>query len=288
MKPAELDYAAPASLEEALGLLAGDPSAKILAGGQSLVPLLNLRLAAPSLLVDLRRIPGLDEIRRLDGELVIGAMARQRQAERDEAVVSTSPLLVAALRHIAHPQIRSQGTIGGSVAHADPAAELPAVVTALDGRIRARGPAGERVIEAESFFTGFLSTALADNEIVTAVELRVPPPRTRAGCVEIAQRAGDYALCGAVAQVTLDSSERVASVRVALFGVADRPVRARAVESALAGESARLEAVADASRHASNGFSPIDDARVPADYRLHLAQVVTRRALQEAVEQAAR
>jgi aerobic carbon-monoxide dehydrogenase medium subunit len=287
MKPPDFDYASPESLDEALGLLAADPSAKVLAGGQSLVPLLNLRLAAPSVLVDLRRIPGLDEIQRTNGDLVIGAMVRQRRAERNADVRSSAPLLTAALRHVAHPQIRSQATVGGSIAHADPAAELPAVVLALDGRIRARGPGGERVIDAQSFFTGFLSTALADEEIVTAVELPAADARTGAACVEIAQRAGDYALCGAVAQVTLDG-DRVSTARVALFGVTDRPVRASAVEGALAGEPGTPGAVEAAAAHASDDLSPTDDPAVPADYRLHLARVVTRRALDQALEDAAR
>ena len=286
MKPPEFDYAAPTSLDEALDLLTGDAFAKVLAGGQSLVPLLNLRLAAPSLLVDLRRIPGLDGIERRNGQVAIGAMTRQRRAEHDDAIRSATPLLGVALRHIAHPQIRSQGTIGGSVAHADPAAELPAVLTALDGRIRARGPAGDRTIEAERFFTGFLSTELGDDEIVTAVELPVAVARTGVGCVEVAQRAGDYALAGAVAQVTLEPEGEVADARVALFGIADRPVRARAVEAALVGEPARSETAAAAGRHAADGLAPRDDPRVPADYRRHLACVVTQRALDQAMEDA--
>jgi len=286
MKPPEFGYVAPESLPEALAVLAGDPFAKVLAGGQSLVPLLNLRLAFPSVLVDLRRVAGLDEIRRDGDQLVLGAMVRQRAAERNPAVASAAPLVSAALGHVAHPQIRSQGTIGGSVAHADPAAELPAVLTAMDGRVRVRGPGGERVVGADRLYTGFLETALAEDEIVTAVELRAVPPRTGAACVEIAQRAGDYALCGAVAQVTLEAGGRVAEARVALFGIADRPRRARAVEAALAGELAEPETFAAAAAHASHGLDPTDDPRAPAEYRLHLARVVTRRALQQAVEEA--
>jgi carbon-monoxide dehydrogenase medium subunit len=286
VKPPEFEYEAPDTLEEAIGMLATDPGAKVLAGGQSLVPLLSLRLAAPSLLVDLRRVPGLAAVERTNGDVTIGAMVRQRSAERDGHIRAAVPLMAAAIRHIAHPQVRSQGTIGGSIAHADPAAELPAVLVALDGRVRLRGPRGERIVAAGDFFTGFLSTALAEDEIVTAIELDAAPPRTGAACVEVAQRAGDYALCGAVAQVTLDG-DRVADTRVALFGLGDRPLRARAVEAALAGEPATHAAAAAAASEAAAEADPIDDPQVPAEYRLHLAQVVTRRALEQAMEDAA-
>jgi carbon-monoxide dehydrogenase medium subunit len=286
VKPSDFEYEAPDTLDEAIGLLAGEPGAKVLAGGQSLVPLLSLRLAAPTLLVDLRRVPGLAAVERVNGEVTVGAMVRQRSAERDDGIRDAVPLMAAALRHIAHPQVRSQGTIGGSIAHADPAAELPAVLVALDGRVRVRGSRGERVIVADDFFTGFLSTALAEDEIVTALELDAAPAHTGAACVEVAQRAGDYALCGALAQVTLDG-DRVAAARVALFGIGDRPLRARAVEAALTGEPATPEAVASAAAEAGAEADPIDDPQVPAEYRLHLAQVVTRRALGQAIEEAA-
>ncbi len=287
MKPPEFDYAAPDSLDEAIGLLAGDPDAKVLAGGQSLVPLLSLRLAAPSLLVDLRRVPGLDSVARENGAIRIGAMVRQRRAEHDEGIRAAAPLLARALRHIAHPQVRSQGTVGGSIAHADPAAELPAVLLALDGRVRAHGPGGERVLAASDFFTGFLSTALADDEVLTAIELDAAAPHTGAACVEVAQRSGDYALCGAVAQVTLDG-DRVAAARLALLGIGDRPVRAHALEAELAGGPATSEAVAAAARLAGDEARPPDDPQVPPEYRLHLARVVARRALEQAMEEAGR
>jgi carbon-monoxide dehydrogenase medium subunit len=283
VKPPPFDYAAPASLEEALGLLAGSDAAKVLAGGQSLIPLLNLRLAAPELLVDLRRVPGLDGIERAGAELIVGATVRQRRAERDPTVREAAPLLAEALRHVGHPQIRSRGTIGGSIAHADPAAELPAVLVALDGRVIARGPRGERDIAAADFFLGFLTTALLEDEILLAIALPAAPPRTGAACVEVAQRAGDYAACGAVAQLALDGDGAVAGARVGLIGMTDRPVRARAVEDALeAGEG-----IAPAARHAAEGVDPVDDRRVPAAYRTHLARVVTRRALERARSRAA-
>jgi carbon-monoxide dehydrogenase medium subunit len=159
------------------------------------------------------------------------------------------------------------------------------VLVALDGRVRARGPSGERVIGAKDFFTGFLSTSLAEDEIVTAIEFEAAKPHTGAACVEVAQRAGDYALCGAVAQLTLDGGN-VAEARVALLGIGDRPVRAHTLEAALAGEPATQAAIAAAATHAAAEANPVDDPQVPAEYRLHLAQVVARRALEQALEKA--
>lgn len=288
MKPPEFSYQAPTSLDDALALLQADSDAKVLAGGQSLIPLLGLRLASPSLLVDLRRVPGLDGVTRRDGVVTIGAMVRQRRAEQDEAIRACAPLLATAARHIAHPQIRSRGTIGGSIAHADPAGELPAVLVALEGRVRTQSPGGERVHGAERFFTGFLSTALAPDEIVTAVELDVAAPRTGAACVEVAQRSGDYALCGAVVQVTLAPDDRIEHARVALLGLTDRPVRARRVEAALVGEPGTAAVAAAAARQAGDAGTPIDDPQAPADYRLHVAEVVTRRASEQALDEARR
>jgi carbon-monoxide dehydrogenase medium subunit len=288
LKPPEFDYRAPTSLDDAVALLHDDPDAKLLAGGQSLIPLLGLRLASPSQLVDLRRIPGLNTVERNDGVLMIGAMVRQRRAEQDGQIRACAPLIATAARHVAHPQIRSRGTIGGSIAHADPAAELPAALVALDGRVHTVSPAGQRVHSAEAFFTGFLSTALAGDEILTALELDVVRPRTGTACVEVAQRAGDYALCGAVAQVTLAENGTVEDARVALFGLADRPVRAHAAEAALTGEPATAASAGSAARHAQEAATPIDDPQAPAEYRLHLAEVVTRRALEQALEEAAR
>lgn len=285
MKPSEFEYAAPETLHEALRLLASDPGSKVLAGGQSLVPLLSLRLSAPSLLVDLRLVPGLDAVERHDGRIAIGAMVRQRDAEHNAEVREHAPLLAEALGNVAHPQIRSQGTVGGSVAHADPAAELPAVMVALDGAVHARGPSGDRIIPAAEFFTGFLTTALAEDEILTALELEAAPARTGTACVEVAQRAGDYALCGAVAQTMLDG-DRVAAARIALFGIGDRPLRATAVEQAIVGQTTTPASAAAAAAHAGHGADPIDDPEVPAGYRIHLAQVVARRALEQAMENA--
>jgi carbon-monoxide dehydrogenase medium subunit len=286
VKPPAFDYAAPESLEEAIELLAADAEAKVLAGGQSLLPLLNFRLTQPSALVDLRRVPGLDGIEARDGKVALGAMVRQRRAETDELVAERCPLLREALRHVAHPQIRSQGTVGGSVAHADPAAELPALLLALDGRVRVAGRNGERSIDADDFFLGVFTTALTGDEIIVEVELPARPPRTGYACVEVARRAGDYALCGGVCQVTLEDGT-VDEARLALFGVGERPVRARAAEEALSGSSGDAASIAEAAALASDGLNPHDDIQASADYRLHLAEVVAARAFTTAMERAA-
>ncbi len=287
MKPPEFDYAAPESLAETTELLRTNPDAKLLAGGQSLIPLLNFRLAAPSLLVDLRRLPGLDGIDRDDGSVRIGAMVRQRRAEESAALAEACPLVQEALRHVAHPQIRSRGTIGGSIAHADPAAELPAVLVALDGRVRAVGPEGARTIEARDLYTTFFTTSLEPDEVLTEIELPAAPPRTGVACVEVARRAGDYALCGVVAQVTLEEDGSVADPRVALIGVAQRPVRAHATEDLLRGERPDAERIAAAAHAAGDGLNPADDVQASAAYRRHLARVLARRAIEQALERAA-
>jgi aerobic carbon-monoxide dehydrogenase medium subunit len=285
MKPPELDYVTPISLDEVVDTLRREPDAKILAGGQSMLPLLNFRLAAPSLLVDLARVPGLDAIELDGGTARIGAMVRQRRAEEHAELAEAIPLFHEALRHVAHPQIRSRGTIGGSVAHADPAAELPAVLLALDGRIQARGPAGARTVAAGDLFAGFLTTTLSPDEVLTTVELPAAPARTGAACVELSRRAGDYALCGVVAQVTLDDG-LAADVRVALFGVGQQPVRARATEEIVCGEHPDADRVAAAADYAAEGLDPADDVHATASYRRHLARVLTRRALTVALERA--
>jgi carbon-monoxide dehydrogenase medium subunit len=278
VKPPRFDYTAPETLEEAIDLVAGDPEAKVLAGGQSLLPLLNFRLAQPSKLVDLRRVPGLDGRDARNGSLVLGAMVRQRRAETDPLVAERLPLLREVLRHVGHPQIRSQGTVGGSVAHADPAAELPALLLALDGRVRVAGPHGERVIAAEDFFLGVFTTALGADELLVEVELPAPPPRSGHACVEVARRAGDYAVCGGVCQVTRAEDGTVGEARLALFGVGERPVRARAAEEALAGSPGDAGAIAEAAALAGDGLAPHDDIHASDDYRLQLARVVARRA----------
>ena len=288
MKPAPFDYFDPKTVVEAASLLSQlDGEAKVLAGGQSLMPLLNMRLARPSALVDIRRIEGLDYVRGEDGALAIGAMTRQRTVERSDLVRKRLPLLQAATKLIAHPQIRNRGTVGGSLAHADPAAEYPAVALALGAELRAAGPNGERRMAAEEFFVTYLTTALAADEVLT--EVRFPLPRPGAGwsIVEVSRRWGDFALAGAVATLSLDGGGRVEEARVALFGVGSTPLRASGAEEALAGERPDEKAIEAAARRAGEELEePLSDVHATSEYRRDLARVLTGRALSEAAGRA--
>jgi carbon-monoxide dehydrogenase medium subunit len=247
------------------------------------VPLLALRLAAPDLLIDLRRIEGLDMIASSNGRVVVGAMATQHAAEVSRLLAERCPLVPDALHHVAHPQIRSRGTVGGSVAHADPAAELPAVVTALGATIRVTGPSGERVIAAADLYTTTLTSTIADDEILTAVEFPAAPAGSGTACVEIARRSGDYAMCGGVAQVTVEDGS-FADVRLVLFGLATTPARLSGLEDRLRGGDATAEAIGAVAPAAAEGIELTHDDRVSDDYRRQLASVVTRRALAKALE----
>jgi len=237
MKPPPFEYFTPASVEDALALLGEHrEQAKVLAGGQSLVPLLNFRLARPRYLVDLNGIPHLDYIREEDGWLAIGAMTRQRAVERSALVRDRCPLLAEAMPQIGHVQIRNRGTIGGSLAHADPAAELPAIVAALGGRLVVRGPDGERVMAPERFFVGYLTTALEPFELLVGVRLPVRRSRTGHAFVEVSRRHGDFALVGVAAALTLDAAGACADAALALTGVGPTPVVAAAATRVLVGQ----------------------------------------------------
>ncbi len=288
MKPAPFDYYAPGALDEALALLdrLGE-GAKLLAGGQSLVPLLNMRLARPQALVDLNRVPGLGEIRRDGDELVLGAMVRHLQLERDPLVRAHVPLLAEAAAHVAHVQIRTRGTLGGSLANAAPAAELPAVVTALEATLVVRSAAGgTRTLRPAEFFAGPLQTALAANEMLVEVRMPIPAPGTGWAFAEFARRRGDFALAGAAALARLDSRGKVASARLALCGVGDVPLRLPEVERSLVGAApAALEAVERAVRAAVPGR---DDQHLSAESRREIAGAIAGRALARAIERAAR
>jgi carbon-monoxide dehydrogenase medium subunit len=290
MKPAAFDYHRPDSLDEALALFSElGADAKPLAGGQSLVPAMNFRLARPGVLVDLNRIESLAGIEETaDGGLRIGAMTRQRAVERSPAVARRAPLLADAMPWIAHPQIRNRGTIGGSLAHADPSAELPAVMLALDARIVVRSRAGARTIAASEFFTGILSTALEPTELLTAVEL--PPPREQAGAafVEVARRHGDYALVGVGAVIVLDRGGACSEARVALLSIGDTPVLARAAMAVLAGQRPGATAIEEAARAAAErDVDPPADIHASSAYRRHLTRVLVGRALRSALARAA-
>lgn len=287
MKPPAFEYHVPTTLDEALARLAGSAGAKPLAGGQSLIPAMNFRLASPAALVDLNRLEELRGIREApDGGLVIGAMTRHREVETSPLVAARAPLLALAMPSIAHPQIRSRGTIGGSLAHADPAAELPAVTVALDSRVVLQSTRGERRMGAAEFFTGLFATALEPGELLTAVEIPPPPSLTGAAFLEMARRHGDYALAGVAVTVSLDPAGRVDRVRIVLFSVGDGPVRAGQAEAALSGTAGDAAAIAAAAARVQDDIDPPSDIHATSAYRRQLATVLTRRALDAAMARA--
>lgn len=264
--------------------------AKVLAGGQSLVPSMNFRLAAPSILVDLNRIDDLAGIEAADnGDLRIGAMTRQRSLERSPLVAERAPLISEAMPHIAHSQIRNRGTFGGSLAHADPAAELPALAVALDARIKAQkweGEVVERWIAASEFFLGVFTTALDFDEMLAQVEIPALPANTGTAFEEFARRHGDYALAGACAVVTLADDGTVASSRLALFSVGDAPVLIGSASQALQGNPPTPEAIEAAAEAIMDDIDPQGDIHATAAYRRHLAKVLARRVLDRATKRA--
>jgi carbon-monoxide dehydrogenase medium subunit len=285
MKPAPFEYVAPRSLDEAVDALArGGSEAKVLAGGQSLIPLLNFRLARPTLLVDLNRVPGLAYIEARNGGVAIGSMTRQLSVERDLGLATHQPLLTEAIGWVGHRAIRARGTIGGSMAHADPAAELPAVAVCLGARFGAASVRGRRTIAAEAFFQGYLTTALEPDEILTETWLPAVQPGTGQAWLEFARRHGDFALAGVGVSLTLERDE-VADARIVLTGVGGKPVRAREAEILLVGGSVpeRAAAASDAARSC---IDPDADLHASKEYRTQLAGVLTDRAIRVAHERA--
>jgi carbon-monoxide dehydrogenase medium subunit len=291
MKPAPFKYYAPTTVEEVLARLAEyGYDAKPLAGGQSLIPTMNFRLAQPSVLVDLNNIPELFYIHPDEnGGLRIGAMTRESQVEHSPLVAERAPLLHETMPHIAHPQIRNRGTIGGTLAHADPAAELPAVSVALNGRFRLRSQAGERWVAADEFFIGFFTTALEPDELLVEVALPPMPPRSGWSFLEVARRHGDYALVGVGAVVTLDDKGQCHQARLVFLSVGDGPVEAHQAAEMLTGQIPSPEAIRAAAETAAKAdVDPGSDIHASAEYRRHLVQVLARRALEQALERAKR
>ena len=287
MKPPRFEYAAPEKLDEAVALLSqhGD-RAKILAGGQSLVPLLNFRLARPEMLVDVNRVTELAYVRPVQSSVAIGALTRQHTLERAEVIRTKLPIVAEACRLIGHLPIRHRGTVGGSLAHADPASELPAVMVALEAEMTVTRRGGRRTIPAEQFFTGMLTTALAPDELLT--EVRVPglPPRTGGAFIEIARRAGDFALVGIAALVTLDDAGRVSRARLALCGAGPTPIRAREAERVLVGERPDGRALDEAVDRLTAATDPPSDIHASAAFRKKLARHVGQQALELAARRA--
>ena len=288
MKPAIFDYLAPTSLGDALALLANlGEAAKPLAGGQSLVPLMNFRLVRPQHLVDLNGLTELSGIRQDNGHLVIGAMTRQREVERSALVGERCPLLAEAMPLIGHVQIRNRGTVGGSLVHADPAAELPAVVAALGGTLVARSATGQRVLTPETFFVSYLTCALTPAELLVEIRLPVTPPRTGTAFMEVSRRHGDFALVGVAATLTLDEAGVCTAATLALTGVGPTPVVAGEAVRTLVGATPSPKALEDVGAKVAASITPDGDLHASSEYRKHLAGVLTRRTLARAAERAA-
>ena len=280
MKLPPIDYARPASIAEAVALLAahgGD--AKPLAGGQSLVPMLAFRLAAPSLLVDLGKLEELRQIRISDQGVALGAMVRWCDVLDNARLRKAHPLLVAAISHVAHYQIRNRGTVGGSIAHADPAAEMPGIAVTCDAEIAVVGKAGIRTIAAADFFLGTLTTALGPDEIVTEIRLPLWPASRRFGFVEFARRHGDFALAGVAAFHDSDGTGRARNAHIGVIGVADRPLRLSAAENAVNGNAIEQATIAAAVAAARAEVDPSDDIHASGAYRRHLIGILLERAL---------
>jgi CO/xanthine dehydrogenase FAD-binding subunit len=288
MKPAPFDYHVPDSLEQALDLLHeyGD-QAKLLAGGQSLVPAMNFRVVQPSVLIDLNRVGELNHIRQENRALHIGAMTRERQLEFDPLIPKWFPLLAEAMPHVAHPQIRNRGTLGGSLANADPAAELPVIMLALGARLKARNTSGERWIDAQNFFSGMFNTDLAPDEILVEIELPAMQPYTGWSFMEVAPRAGDYALMGVAALVTLDEQDKCKGAKLVYLNAGDGPVDAKDAANVLKDQipgDKVIEAAADSA--SQKEISPFGNIHASSDFQRHLARVLTRKALRQAVQRA--
>lgn len=276
MKPAPFAYKKARSLDEAVALLGEHKDARLLAGGQSLIATLNMRLSAPSMLIDINGIGGLDGIAEKDGAVEIGALVRHVQAERSDTIAKLVPLIARAMPHIGHAAIRNRGTLGGSIAFADPAAELPACLMALDGEVEATGPRGKRTIKAQDFFKGLFETALGPQELLTAIHIPAATKDTRVGFAELARRHGDYAIVGLAASARGDG-KGLTNVRLSFFGVGDTPSRARKAETAL--ESGNVDAAV-----AALDLEPHDDVIATAATKKHLAAVLLRRVAKQLME----
>jgi carbon-monoxide dehydrogenase medium subunit len=270
LKPAPFAYAKARSVAHAIELLGAD-DARLLAGGQSLIATLNMRLSHPALLIDLNGVGGLDGIVSSNGHLEIGALVRHAQAERSAELARRAPLIALAMPHIGHPAIRNRGTIGGSVAFADPAAELPACVLALDGELAIAGPQGSRAVKADDFFKGLFETALTARDVLTAIRIPAAGAETRVGFAEFARRHGDYAMVGLAASARADGKQ-LRDLRLAYFGVGSTPLRARHAEQALA--AGDVEA---AVRALAQDLNPPDDVQASGTVKTHLAGVLLRR-----------
>lgn len=285
MKMPPFEYACPTTVSEAVSLLAADDDAKALAGGQSLVPMLDFRLARPSLLVDLRKLGELRRIKVSDDGVTLGTMTRWRDIEDDGRLATAHPLLVAAIAHVAHCQIRNRGTVGGSIAHADPAAEMPGIAVACDAEIAVVGKVGARIIKAADFFVGPLMTALAADEIIVEVRLQAWPSKRRWGFQEFSRRRDDFAMAAAAVFYDEDTAGKARNAHVGVVGVADRPLRLPSVEAVLNGATIDEATIVKAEAATSAAVDPEDDIHASGAYRRSLVGTMVERALKSAATQ---
>jgi aerobic carbon-monoxide dehydrogenase medium subunit len=287
MIPRSFDYSAPNTLEEAVSLLKSlGPDAKVLSGGQSLIPMMKLRLASPPHIVDINRIPGLDYITEIDGSLRIGALVRESDLENSSLVKSRLPILVDTTSVIADPLVRNQATVCGNLAHGDPANDHPATMLALGASMVAVGPGGEREIPVESFFPGLFTTALQPDEILKEIRIPIPPPSSGGAYLKLERKVGDYATAGVAAQISLDSSGACARAGIGLTNVGFTPIKARNAEAFLVGKALDESTIRQASEIAAGESQPVDDIRGSAAYKKDLVRVLAARAINLALTRA--
>lgn len=286
MIPGQFQYLRPGSLEEAVKLLSTLPEAKILAGGHSLIPLMKLRLVSPQYLIDIGRIPGLSYVREEGGRLCIGALTTHAEVEASGLIRTRLPLLAEAAGCIGDPQVRNRGTIGGSLSHADPAADLPAVMQALDAEMLLQGPSGRRAVAAGEFFLGVLATALEPQEMLVEIGIPTLPAHTGTAYLKVPHKASYFAVVGVAAALTLAADGTCQAARIGVTGLAERAFRAVAAEAALTGRPVDDAAVQAAAERVAEGVEPLSDIYASAEYRMHLARVYTARAVRLALERA--
>ena len=286
MIPPEFDYHAPASLDEALALLGSLADPKVMSGGQSLLPMLKLRLASPANIVDIGRIPGLDKVSEEGGFLRIGALVTETQLERAPEVAAGYPILLDTARVIADPLVRNRATVCGNVAHGDPANDHPATMLALRADVVATGPDGERTIAIDDFFHGLFMTALAPDEILTELRIPTPPAGSGGAYVKLERKVGDYAVAGAAVQIALADDGSVAGAGIGLTNLGFAPIRASGAEEALTGRMADGDAIAASAAAAAAAADPVADRRGSVEYKKNMARVLTARAIRQALERA--
>jgi len=287
MIPRSFEYFSPRTLDEAIALLQKlGPEAKLLSGGQSLIPMMKLRLVSPEYIVDINRIPGLDYISESDGHLKIGALAREHQLESSETVQTKFPIIADTAKVIADPLVRSQATVCGNLAHGDPANDHPATMLALGATVVATGPKGQREISIDDFFPGLFTTALEAEEILTEIRVPIPPPKSGGAYLKLERKVGDFATAGVAVQITLDDAGACKRAGIGLTNVGFTPIKAKQTESLLTGKKLDEATIQQAGEMAASESQPMDDIRGSADYKRDLVRVLTTRALKRALDRA--